>query len=73
MLRVRVVIRGRLLNNSRIQQEGADVTLPEGGRVRDILPEVGVFDEEVREIVVNGRRGRLDQSLRRNDSVELRG
>jgi len=67
------VIRGRLLNNSRIQQEGADVTLPEGGRVRDILPEVGVFDEEVREIVVNGRRGRLDQSLRRNDSVELRG
>jgi sulfur carrier protein ThiS len=71
MFRVRVVARGRLARNSRIQEEGADVTLPEGGRVRDLLAEVGVFDEEVREITVNGRRGRLDQALRRNDVVEV--
>ena len=73
MFRVRVMVSGKLVNNSRIHLEGADLTLPEGSRVRDLLTEVGVFDDEVREVIVNGRRGRLDQSLRRNDKVELRG
>ncbi len=73
MFRVRVQVSGKLLNNSRINQEGANLTLPEGARVRDLLTAVGVFDDEVRHVIVNGRRGRLDQSLRRNDKVELRG
>jgi sulfur carrier protein ThiS len=72
MFRVKVIATGRLAKNSRIQMEGLDVTLPEGGRVRDLLNEVGVFDDEVREVVVNGRRGRLDQALRRDDKIELR-
>jgi sulfur carrier protein ThiS len=72
MFRVKVIATGRLAKNSRIQTEGLDVTLPEGGRVRDLLNEVGVFDEEVREVVINGRRGRLDQALRRDDKIELR-
>ncbi len=72
MFRVKVMATGRLAKSSRIQVEGLDVTLPEGGRVRDLLNEVGVFDDEVREVVVNGRRGRLDQALRRDDKVELR-
>jgi len=73
MFRVRVTVAGKLLNNSRIHLEGADLALPEGARVRDLLSEVGVFDDEVKQVVVNGRRGRLDQTLRRNDLVELRG
>jgi len=71
MFRVRVIARGRLAKNSRIQQDGLEVVLPEGGRVRDLLVEVGVFDEEVKQVVVNGRRGRIDQTLRRDDEVEL--
>jgi len=71
MFRVRVVVRGKLVNNSRIHLEGADLTLPEGSRVRDLLSEVGVFDDEVKHITINGRRGRLDQALRRKDVVEL--
>jgi sulfur carrier protein ThiS len=71
MFRVRVIVRGKLATNSRIHLEGADVNLPEGARVRDLLVEVGVFDEEVKDVKVNGRRGRLDQALRRNDMVEL--
>jgi hypothetical protein len=71
MLRVKVLARGRLAKHSRIQEEGTEVTLPEGGRVRDVLVEVGVFDEEVRQVVINGRRGRLDQTLRRDDTIEL--
>jgi len=71
MFRVRVVVKGKLATNSRIHLEGADVTLPEGSRVRDLLVEVGVFDEEVKGVTINGRRSRLDQALRRNDLVEL--
>jgi sulfur carrier protein ThiS len=72
MFRVTVVAGGRLAKNSRIQMDGLEVTLPEGGRVRDLLVEVGVFDEEVREVIINGRRGRLDQALHRDDKIELR-
>jgi len=52
--------------------DGAVIALPEGGRVRDLLVEVGMFDEEVREVTINGRRARLDQALHRDDNVELR-
>jgi hypothetical protein len=73
MFRVRVTVSGKLVNHSRVQLEGADLSLPEGARVRDMLTEVGVFDDEVKQVTINGRRGRLDQGLRRNDVVELHG
>jgi len=73
MFRVRVSVSGKLVNNSRIHLEGADLNMPEGARVRDVLTEVGLFDDEVKQVTINGRRGRLDQSLRRNDVLELRG
>ncbi|MGD0111370.1 MAG: hypothetical protein ABSD48_05855 [Armatimonadota bacterium] len=72
MFQVKVRARGRLAKNSRIQMDGAVIALPEGGRVRDLLVEVGMFDEEVREVTINGRRARLDQALHRDDNVELR-
>jgi hypothetical protein len=71
MFRVRISAQGRLAKNSRIGREKVEVVLPEGGRVRDLLLEVGLFDEEVRRVIVNGRRGRLDQALQRNDVVEV--
>lgn len=73
MFRVRVVPYGRLAKDSPISSEGMEVSLPEGARVRELLSEVGLFDEEVRSVLVNGRRGRLDQKLRRNDVVEVHG
>jgi hypothetical protein len=45
--------------------------LPDGGRVRDLLQEVGLFDEEVKRVMINGRRARLDSSLRANDLVQV--
>lgn len=47
--------------------------MPDGGRVRDLLREVGLFDEEVRRVKVNGKRARLDTSLKRNDVVQVEG
>jgi sulfur carrier protein ThiS len=71
MFRVTIKAHGRLSRNSRVGREETGVPLAEGGRVRDLLAEVGILDSEVRRVTVNGRRGRLDQSLRRNDRVEV--
>jgi len=71
MFNVRISAQGRLAKNSRIGREKVEVVLPEGGRVRDLLLEVGLFDEEVRRVIVNGRRARLDQALQRNDVIEV--
>lgn len=71
MLRVRVVPHGRLASHSRISSAGLDVTMPAGSRIRDLLVQVGLFDEEVKRVMVNGRRARLDKALRRNDLIEL--
>ena len=54
-------------------RDGGEVVLPAGGRVRDLLQEVGLFDEEVRRVKVNGKRARLDTCLKRNDVVSVEG
>ncbi len=69
MLRVRIVPCPKLARNSKVSREGGEVALPDGGRVRDLLQEVGLFDEEVKRVVINGRRARLDTSLKTNDIV----
>jgi sulfur carrier protein ThiS len=73
MLRVRIRPCAKLARNSKVGREGGEVVLPSGGRVRDLLQEVGLFDEEVRRVVINGKRARLDTSLKRDDVVELEG
>ncbi len=71
MLRVRVLPCSKLARTSKVGRDGGDVVLPEGGRVRDLLAEIGLFDEEVRRVMINGRRARLDTALRRNDVVQV--
>jgi len=71
MLRVRIVPCSKLAKNSKIGRDGSEVVLPDGGRVRDLLQEVGLFDEEVKRVIINGRRARLDTSLRANDVVQV--
>jgi sulfur carrier protein ThiS len=71
MLRVRIVPCTKLARNSKVSREGSEVAIPDGGRVRDLLQEVGLFDEEVKRVMINGRRARLDSSLRTNDVVHV--
>jgi sulfur carrier protein ThiS len=73
MLRVRIVPSPKLARNSKVGREGGEVSLPGGGRVRDLLHEIGLFEEEVRRVLVNGKRARLDTSLKRGDVVNLEG
>lgn len=71
MLRVRISTCSKLARNSKLGRDGGEVSLPAGGRVRDLLQEVGLFDEEIRRVFVNGRRARLDTSLKRDDMVRV--
>ncbi|MCJ7822441.1 MAG: hypothetical protein MUQ26_05070 [Armatimonadetes bacterium] len=73
MLRVRIVPCEKLARNSKIGREGGEVALPDGGRVRDLVQAVGLFDEEITRVFVNGRQARLDSSLNRDDLVEVQG
>lgn len=73
MLRVRIVPCMKLARNSKVSRDGSEVAIPDGGRVRDLLQEVGLFDEEVKRVMINGRRARLDSSLRANDVVMVEG
>ncbi len=69
MLRVRIVPCAKLAKHSKVSRDGSEVSMPDGGRVRDLLQEVGLFDEEVKRVQINGRRARLDTSLKANDVV----
>ncbi len=71
MFRVTIKAHGRLAATSHVGRDDTLVALPEGGRIRDLLAEVGIHDAEVKRVTVNGRQARLDQSLRRNDRVEV--
>lgn len=73
MLSVRIMPCSKLVRNSKVGRDGGEVVLPAGGRVRDLLQEVGLFDEEVRRVKVNGKRARLDTCLKRNDVVSVEG
>lgn len=73
MLRVKIVTCDKLARNSKVGREGGEVSLPDGGRVRDLVQAVGLFDEEIRRVFVNGRKARLDTALSRNDLVEVQG
>lgn len=73
MLRVKIVTCNKLARNSKVGREGGEVSLPDGGRVRDLVQAVGLFEEEIRRVFINGRKARLDTSLNRNDRVEIHG
>ncbi len=71
MLRVRIVPCSKLAKHSKVSRDGNDISMPAGGRVRDLLQEVGLFDEEVKRVNINGRRAHLDTSLKANDIVKV--
>lgn len=48
-------------------------TLPDGGgmRVRDLLETLNIIEEEIRQITLNGRNGRLDEQVRHRMRLEF--
>jgi hypothetical protein len=71
MIRVWVTVTGRLMKRAKTDREGEQMEMPLGARVRDLVTSIGLMEEEVKKVSVNGRHGRLDSSLRTRDNIEL--
>ena len=72
-MRVTITVHGHLRQTSGVGQDELSFTLPDTGgmRVRDILESINVFEEEVKEVTMNGRPARMDTILRTRTRLEF--
>jgi hypothetical protein len=72
-MRITIAVHGHLRGTSGVGQDEISFTLPDAGglRVRDILESINVFEEEVKEVVLNGKKARVDTILRGTMKIEL--
>jgi hypothetical protein len=72
-MRITVAVHGHFRSTSSIGQDEMSFTLPDGGglRVRDLLDTLNIIEEEIKQITLNGRNGRLDEPVRHRMRLEL--
>ena len=72
-MRITIAVHGHLCQTSGVGQDELTFTLPDAGglRVRDILETINVFEEEVKEVMMNGRKARMDTILRGRAVIEF--
>ena len=65
-MRITIAVHGHLRHTSSVGQDELTVSLPDAGgmRVRDLLETLNIMEEEIGQVVLNGRRSRLDKTLR---------
>jgi hypothetical protein len=64
-MRVTVAVQGHLQQTSSVGRDEMSFTLPDAGgvRIRDLLETLSIFEEEVGEVTLNGKRARMDSTL----------
>jgi hypothetical protein len=72
-MRITIAVHGHLRQTSGVGQDELSFMLPDAGglRVRDILESINVFEEEVKDVLLNGRKARMDSLLRGQVKIEL--
>jgi len=72
-MRLTIVVHGHLQQTSAIGQDEVTFTLPDADslRVREILEILNIFEEEVRELTLNGRQARMDSGLHGRCKLEI--
>lgn len=72
-MRVTITVHGHLQHTSSVGREEMTFSLPDAGgvRVRDLLETLNIFEEEVKRVVLNGKKARLDSTLRGRVRVEF--
>jgi hypothetical protein len=72
-MRITIAVHGHLRGTSGVGQDEISFTLPDAGglRVRDILESINIFEEEVKEVVMNGKKARMDTILRGRMKIEF--
>ena len=72
-MRVTICVHGHLCETSAVGHDELTFTLPDAGglRIRDLLETLNIFEEEVKEALLDGKRARLDKTLRGRVRVEF--
>ncbi len=72
-MRVTIAVHGHLRQTSSVGQDELSFTLPDTGglRVRDLLDTLNIFEEEIKDVTLNGRPARMDSTLRGRARVEF--
>jgi len=72
-MRITISVHGHLCQTSGVGQDELSFTLPDTGgmRIRDLLESLNIFEEEVTEVTLNGKRARMDTTLRTRSRIEF--
>jgi hypothetical protein len=72
-MRITIAVHGHLQQTSGVGQDELTFMLPDAGgmRVRDILDSINIFEEEVKDVLLNGRKARMDSLLHGRMKIEL--
>lgn len=70
-MRVTVVVHGSLRGTSTVGTDEVVYEAHDGWRVRDLSAMLNIWDSEVREVLRNGEKTRLDAKLRNRDRIEF--
>jgi len=72
-MRITVSVHGHFRSTSSVGQEEANFTFPDGTgmRIRDLLITINIIEEEIRQILLNGRPARLDEPVRHRVHLEF--
>jgi hypothetical protein len=72
-MRITIAVHGHFRQTSAIGNEEMTFALPDAGglRIRDLLETLNIVEEEIRQITINGRPARLDESVRHRTKLEF--
>jgi hypothetical protein len=72
-VRITIAVHGSLQRTSTVGREEMTITVPDHGsfRIRDLLENLYIVEDEIKQIIVNGRRDRLDGGLRNRMRLEF--
>ena len=72
-MRVTIAVHGHFRQTSSIGNDEVTFPLPDTGdvRIRDLLDNLNIIEEEIWRILVNGRPGRLDEAVRHRVKLEF--
>jgi hypothetical protein len=72
-MRITIAVHGHLRHTSSVGQDELSFTLPDTGgmRVRDVLETLNIFEEEVKDVRLNGKPARMDTILRTRSRIEF--
>jgi len=72
-MRISIAVHGHFRHTSAVGQDELSVSLPDAGgmRIRDLLETLNIFEEEIKQISLNGKQARLDTRLRGRARLEF--